>query len=54
MCETEIELLESTDRTRGIAKFIENWGERLYYVACEISDINDASSSIGQERVGTY
>jgi methylmalonyl-CoA/ethylmalonyl-CoA epimerase len=40
--ETKIELLESTDDTGPIAKFIEKKGEGIHHIAFAVKDINNS------------
>jgi methylmalonyl-CoA epimerase len=43
---TEIELLEATDPTTGVARFIEKRGEGLHHVCLEVEDIDRALSEL--------
>jgi len=44
--ESKIELIESTDPEGAIAKFIESRGEGLHHLALEVSNIQDALSTV--------
>ena len=49
--ESKIELIESTDPEGTIAKFIESRGEGLHHLALEVSNIEDALSTMVNKGV---
>lgn len=49
--ESKIELIESTDPEGTIAKFIESRGEGLHHLALEVSNIEDALSTMADKGV---
>ena len=48
--ETKIELLESTDPSGVIARFIEKKGEGLHHIAFDVEDIHAEMERMKQER----
>jgi len=49
--ESKIELIESTDPEGTIARFIESRGEGLHHLALEVSNIEDALSTMADKGV---
>jgi methylmalonyl-CoA/ethylmalonyl-CoA epimerase len=47
--ETKIELLEATNTTSAIAKFIEKKGEGIHHIAYEVDDLNQEMERLKQE-----
>ncbi len=47
--ESKIELIESTDPEGTIAKFIESRGEGIHHLAFEVSNIEDALSTLASK-----
>ena len=49
--ETKIELIESTDPTGTITKFIEKRGEGLHHLALEVSNIKEALATLANKGI---
>jgi methylmalonyl-CoA/ethylmalonyl-CoA epimerase len=48
---TELELIQPTDDTSGVAKFIETRGEGLHHICFEVDDLPSALKDLGDEGV---
>ena len=49
--ESKIELVEPTDRSTGVARFLESRGEGFHHVCLEVADINSELSRLAAEGV---
>jgi methylmalonyl-CoA epimerase len=49
--ESKIELLESTDPSGAIAKYIEKFGEGMHHMALEVDDINKTLQDLSSKGV---
>ena len=49
--ESKIELVQPTDDTTGVARFLESKGEGFHHVCFEVSDINAALMRLGMDGI---
>jgi methylmalonyl-CoA/ethylmalonyl-CoA epimerase len=48
---TEVELLEPTDRTTGVARFLEKRGQGLHHICLEVPDIERALDDLRADGI---